>query len=326
MKSHFLALMLLAALGAVGAAEPDHPAALPAEPELQVVLVTGEQPGPALWKVSGNFHHTLWILGDVSPLPKKAQWKSREFAKLLGHSQEVILHLSSYWRGNDAQSSALENAGRFRDGHTLKDVLSPELYAQVRSIWEIYGSREKLDDLRPFSVGNRIINGAMSRLDLKAHSVNTTVDRLARKANVKITKFYTPPLEFDDHLKTVRADSVSACLGRVVEILRDGGSGMRQLANAWAIGDIDSLRTLVPAFAFYPNGSPSATCFAAIHGGPQAAEEYEAKQLANWLKEAERALLDNTSTLAVVPITELFAPDGYLAALRARGYEVVEPD
>jgi hypothetical protein len=324
MKSALLALVLLAALGTANAAEP--PAAAGAEPDLEVVLVTGEQPGPALWKVSNEFHHTLWILGDVSPLPQKAQWKSREFAKLLGHSQEVILHLSSYWRGNDVQSSALDNAGRFRDGRTLKDVISPELYAQVRVIWDIYGSREKLDDLRPFSVGNRIVNGAMSRLDLKVHSVNATVDRLARKARVKVTKFYTPPLEFNDHLKTVQADSVSACLRRVVEILGDGGSGMRQLANAWAIGDIDSLRTLVPAFAFYPNGSPSATCFAAIHGGPQGAEQYKARQSANWLKEAERALRDNMSTVAVAPITELFAPDGYLAALRARGYEVVEPD
>lgn len=324
MKSTLLALVFLLAFGA-SAAEPQAPAAGP-EPDLEVVLVTGEQPGPALWKVSGNFHHTLWILGDVSPLPKKAQWKSREFAKLLGHSQEVILHLSSYWRGSDVQSSALDNAGRFRDGRSLKDVISPELYAQVRATWDIYGSREKLDDLRPFSVGNRIVNGAMSRLDLKAHSVNATVEKLARKAKVKITKFYTPPLEFNDHLKTVQADSVSACLRRVVEILRDGGSGMRQLANAWAIGDIDSLRSLVPAFAFYPNGSPSATCFAAIHGGPQAAEQYKAKQSDNWLKEAERALRDNSSTVAVAPITELFAPDGYLAALRARGYEVVEPD
>ena len=30
--------------------------------------------------------------------------------------------------------------------------------------------------------------------------------------------------------------------------------------------------------------------------------------------------------LAVVLMSDLFEPDGYLAALRARGYEVVEPD
>jgi hypothetical protein len=325
MKPALIALMFFAASGAVDAAENSAPGAATLEPDLEVVLVTGEQPGPALWKVSSADHH-LWLLGDVSPLPEKVQWKPKQFAAVLAESQEVILHLASYWRGNSVQSTELSNAGRFGDGRTLKDVISPELYARVQTIWQAYGSREELDELRPFSVGNRIINGALRRLDLKAHSVNTAVEKLARKADVKVTRFFTPPLAFDDHLKMVKADSVSACLGRVVEILADGGAGMRQLANAWSIGDIGALRTLVPAFAFYPNGSPSASCYAAIHGGQAAADEYKAKQTSNWLDVVERALRENETTLAVAPITELFATDGYLAALRARGYEIEEPE
>lgn len=324
MKSYLLALLLFVASGTVAAAETSPPATTALEPDLEIVLVTGEQPGPALWEVSSGDHH-LWILGDVSPLPEKVRWKPKEFAAVLADSQEVILHLASYWRGNTLQSTELSNAGRFGDDRTLKDVISPELYARVQIIWQAYGSREELDELRPFSVGNRIINGALRRLDLKAHSVNIAVEKLAQRADVKVTRFFTPPLAFDDHLKMVKADSVSACLGRVVEILGDGGAGMRQLANAWSIGDIGALRSLVPAFAFFPNGSPSVTCFEAIHGGPQAAQVYKAKQTSNWLNEVERALRENESTLAVAPITELFAPDGYLAALRERGYEVREP-
>jgi hypothetical protein len=34
------------------------------------VLVIGEQPGPALWKVSTD-DHVLWIMGTYSPLPKQ---------------------------------------------------------------------------------------------------------------------------------------------------------------------------------------------------------------------------------------------------------------
>ncbi len=324
MRSQLRALMLFVIVGAAGAAETPPPAADVLEPDLEVVLVTGEQPGPALWKVSSGDHH-LWLLGDVSPLPEKVRWKPKQFATLLAESQEVILHLASYWRGNALQSTELSNAGRFGDDRTLKDVISPELYARVQTIWQAYGSREELDELRPFSVGNRIINGALRRLDLKAHSVNIAVEKLARKADVRVTRFFTPPLAFDDHLKMVKNDSVAACLGRVVEILGDGGAGMRQLANAWSTGDIGALRTLVPAFAFYPNGSPSASCYAAIHGGQPAADEYKAKQTANWLNEVERALRENQTTLAVAPITELFAADGYLAALRAKGYEVEEP-
>lgn len=42
---------------------------LPAmQPELDEVLVTGEQPGPGLWRVSANGNE-LWILGTLDPLP-----------------------------------------------------------------------------------------------------------------------------------------------------------------------------------------------------------------------------------------------------------------
>jgi len=36
-------------------------------------------------------------------------------------------------------------------------------------------------------------------------------------------------------------------------------------------------------------------------------------------------LRNNARTMAVVPMSELFAPDGYLAGLRAAGYEIEEP-
>jgi hypothetical protein len=43
------------------------------------------------------------------------------------------------------------------------------------------------------------------------------------------------------------------------------------------------------------------------------------------LNQAKRALKNNTRTMAVVPMSELFASDGYLVALRVAGYEIEEP-
>ena len=45
--------------------------------ELDEVLVTGERPGPAMWKVSKG-DHTLWIMGTLSPLPSKMTWRSKQ--------------------------------------------------------------------------------------------------------------------------------------------------------------------------------------------------------------------------------------------------------
>lgn len=45
----------------------------------------------------------------------------------------------------------------------------------------------------------------------------------------------------------------------------------------------------------------------------------------NWLQAARRALEANRSTFAILPMSQLFDPDGYVAKLRAEGYDVVEP-
>ena len=47
---------------------------------------------------------------------------------------------------------------------------------------------------------------------------------------------------------------------------------------------------------------------------------------ASWLAAAEKSLATNRSTLAVLSMSELTSPDGMLAALRTKGYQVDEPE
>jgi hypothetical protein len=54
--------------GAPAAAEP-----AAAEPRLEEILVVGEQPGPAMWRVTKG-DHTLLIFATLEPLPKDMVW------------------------------------------------------------------------------------------------------------------------------------------------------------------------------------------------------------------------------------------------------------
>ena len=83
----------LAALLLAGDAVADQYVADAPPEDLEVVLVTGEQPGPGLWKVSSG-DHVLWILGEVAPQPGKVKWRSKRFEALLDQSQEVLLDFS----------------------------------------------------------------------------------------------------------------------------------------------------------------------------------------------------------------------------------------
>ena len=297
-----------------------------AAPEaMEVVLVTGEQPGPGLWKVWSN-DHVLWILGEVAPQPGKVKWRSRRFESLLENSQEVLLDFSGVMWPNKLQEEAETRIRVLPGGQTLKDVVTPALYARADAARKLYGTPEQIMTLRPFYAGRRILMGALRKLDMeKRFSASFTVRKLARRADVRITYLETPGQAHEEHLKNIQESSTVPCLEMMVTIVEDGGSGLRRLANAWSIGDISALRQLVPLYALQPTHQES-KCTVALYGGEQRANEFVARRTEAWLSAAERALRENKRTMAVISMAELFAPDGYLAGLRARGYKVEEPN
>ena len=292
--------------------------------DLEVVLVRGGRPGPALWRVSSG-PHDLWILGEVSPIPRKVEWRSREFDKHLRKSQELLVDYSGYWPINREELSAYRKVEKLPAGTKLKDVISPELHARLQSTTRIYRVND-LEELRPFAATNRLVIRAMQTLELKGFSARFAAPELAKKRHVKVTNYSAPEYPFENRLENWQHESNAVCLARVVDALQDGGAGLKRLANAWAIGDIETLRELVPSFSFSRDGLRAGDCAAAMRGGEAGLKEYNQERMAGWLKEAERALKNNRSTMAVVLMSELFAKDGYLEALRARGYTVVEPE
>jgi len=301
-------------------------AAVPEDDEsgLEVVLVTGEQPGPGLWKVSSG-NHVMWILGEVSPFPRKVKWKSKKFDKLLRNSQELLLDFSGYWRENENEIAAYERAEKLPEGIALKDVISQDLHVRVENTAKVFGA-SSLEKLRPFSATNRLVSSAMNSLDLDRFSARFAAEALGHKRHVKITYFATPEIPFEERLKNWQQDANAVCLQRLVAAIEDRGTGVKRLANAWSIGDIDALRRLVPAFSFSRDGFRADDCAAAMHGGEQQSRDYKISRTQGWLDQAERALRENRSTMAVVLMSEIFAPDGYLAGLRDKGYEIVEPE
>jgi TraB/PrgY/gumN family len=294
------------------------------ESGMQVVTVTGVYSGPALWKVTSN-DNVMWILGEISPFPRKWKWKSKEFESALRRSQELLIDFSGYWHVEGQQAKDLENAGKLPEGTTLKDVIAPELHARVLATAGKFGN-PPLEKWRPFSATNQLVRSSMKTLDLTGFSARFTAAQLGEWRKSNITYFAAPEIPFEARLKNWQHESNEVCLSRLVDTIGDGGVGLKQMGNAWAVGDIKTLRELVPVYSFSRDGFRSGECAAAMHGGEDKARDYKARRTEAWLAQAERALKKNQSTLAVVLMSELFAPDGYLAALRAKGYRIVEPD
>jgi hypothetical protein len=311
-----LLLALLLPLGSMANTEPD-------EPEMQVVLVRGVQAGPALWKVKSG-DHVMWLLGEISPYPRKVKWRSKDFVRLLADSQELLIDFSGYWFLDDESRAALSKAEKLPLGAKLKDVISPELHERVIAAAGKFGN-PPLEQWYAFAATNRLVSAAMRKLEMESFSVRFEAARLGEWHKTRITPFAVNEIAFEQRLRNWQQPVNEICLKRLVDAIEDGGSGVLQLANAWSVGSISALRELVPLYSFSRDGFRAGECADAMHGGEEHALEYKRRRIQYWLDEAERALKQNRSTMAVVLMSELFEPDGYLAALRAKGYEITEP-
>lgn len=302
---------------------------------IEEVLVTGVQPGPGLWRVTrptDDGEHVLWIMGQYSTLPKKMEWRSTELEAAIAGSQELLAEPEiDPEMGAFAGLGALPSLVGVRknpDGRRLEDLMSVQLYARWLALKAEYlGYDQDVEKWRPVFAAFKLYREAIDRAGLTYSPVVWPVaQKLAKKHRVKIT---TPaisvriekPREMIKEFKAEPLDDLP-CLESVLQRLESDLALMRARANAWAVGDIAALRAMTDL-------NQASACIDALMKAQVLRErgltDLPARLEAVWLAESERALESNASTVAVLPMRDILRPDGYLAALRARGYVVDEP-
>ena len=305
------------------------------QPAIEEVLVTGQQPGPGLWKVTrpaDGTDHVLWILGSYGPLPKKMIWRSTELEAALAGSQAVIAPVSMRASvgalGGVTLLPSLVGVRRNPDGARLEDVVPPDLYARWLSLKERYIGRDgDVEKWRPIFAAQELYEQALRKSGLEPYGVVwPAVEKRARKARVKIVE---PEVEVRidkpraalKEFKRAPLDDLE-CFAKTIERLESDLELMRVRANAWASGDVEKLRLLAPV------DNASACIAVALNAEvlrQQGAGDWPAQRAAAWLEAAESALASNASTVAVLNVDQILRPGGYVAELRARGYVVEDP-
>ncbi len=333
-------LVFLAAAGAQ-AAPPVPATTAAAQPApaasittLPAVTVTGVVPGPGLWQVNrGN--HMLWILGVVPTLPAGIEWRSRDVEGAIAASQIVIeppgvkLKVDTNWFGKLFLLPSIWRAQRNPDGKTLAEVLPPAMYQRWETARQRYfGNDHGIERYRPLLAAGKLLKQAMRANGLRGAGEIT--DRVTAIANLYHIKREKPEalLEIRDPRQAVHAFAATGpdginCLGLVLELVEHGLPNVRARANAWATGDIETLRKV-------PESAYRDSCRSAIMGAGFAKalgiDDLPARIEGHWLAAVDAALAANSRSFAVVPMQELLAPHGYLAALAARGYLITAPD
>jgi hypothetical protein len=367
-RSALICLLLaiqVPAFPAEGETDSDLTASLPAQPdEIETVLVTGEQPGPGLWKVSRD-GHVMWIFGTIGEVPESVTWRTTELEARISESQEVLY---PGWPRVDLEVGVFRaltlvpaafKAAKNPNGATLKDVLTPDDYATWARLRKRYLDDDvDIDRYRPMIAEEHLTNavGREYRPRFSFVSVDSVVRKLAKKHKVKIHTL--PMVERKIEIESPRAILKAArevdfaegeCVGRNLARLErqiDAGRMKFDIApvNAWARGDLEALRPKPAAGDEDPREDCTMAALNAVMNRPPEElpegvrtgfdlikKQADLTALAakeaerNWLDAAEAALAKNPSTVAVLPIGLALHPTVYLAKLKARGYSVEEP-
>lgn len=302
--------------------------------DLETVVVSGAQPGPGLWKVSKG-DHVLYILGTLSPLPKRMEWQSAKVERVIASSQEVIGSPSvsigsniGFFRGLLLVPSLLK-ARKNPDGKTLQQVVPAAQYARWQVLKARYiGNDKGIEQWRPIFAAYELYNDAIDKSGLTQRSVTTSVIKgAARKHKVPVTPTNVSIAIKDPKrsIKEFQTESLNDldCFNKTLDRIQDDLGAMVGRANAWAVGDLQAFRAV-------PFHNQFAACTAAFTEAgiarKQGISDLEERIERTWLKAAEAALAKNTSTFATLPISQLLKADGYLSRLQAKGYMVEAPE
>lgn len=329
--------LLLAASAAAPAAiaqengAPHQPAPVDiVEDEIQVV---GVLPGPPLWKVTKD-DHVLWILGTPELVPDGLVWQSDSIEDVLADSVEYLtppdmrITLLNPVKAMRTLRK-INRMQRIPDDGTLDDLLPEDLYQLFSETRFRYApKRDNLERLRPSVAAERLFDSAAESAGLQSgRTIDLAIQKRARKHKVKkvptgLSERYKdspfPPLL--DQMHEMSASAEQTCLQALLQGLDAQLEAHTRLAAAWAVGDLASIRVHSGDSATWACDSFALAFDAEVLG------QIESRVWALWLENVDRALRDNESTFAVLPLGELLRADGPLSWLRQRGYEVLEPD
>jgi len=302
--------------------------------QLQKVVVSGVQSGPGLWKVS-NGAHDLWILGLVSPVPRKMDWYSPQAEARLAEAQELIgqpqvvatVGLGSAFKLAFAMPAILR-ARRNPDDKALREVLPAELYERWRGLKAVYlPDDDDVEDWRPSFAASTLYEAALKSAGLEnGHRINARINDLAdkrklRRTSATISFKIESPRGMAKSFANAKVDEV-ACFRSVLDQLDADVSDAADRANAWAVGDVTALTRLVHA-----DDDSCLEAFTQVEavrelGIQDAVPRAEQK----WLAAVDAALATNATTFTTLPMPMLLADDGLLARLRAKGYAITPPE
>lgn len=295
-------------------------------PMLAAVRVNASLGGPAMWRVSKD-GRVMWVLGIVQIVPKKLTWQSHDIASVMTHAQELILPPKAYFRLFYLKwfwwRSAIRDASKNQDHATLADILPSAMLSRWRMLWKEYGNgRASMERFNPLYAQRKLYHVFLKKNDFQSsRSIVREITDIARKYSVRVVRadyveHVVRPKQF--LIASVQRGNELPCFSATLKFVQHDLDRIQVRANAWATGDIPALR--ITRLVDRSSCNPSLKLTSEYGAG-----NVPKHMKAVWLASVQSALKKYEATVAILPMSDVLAENGYLAALQARGYKVEPP-
>lgn len=311
-------------------------------PSSQVGSTTGERvldtavvrmPGPGMWRVHKG-DNSLWVLGSVSPLPAGMVWNASKVRSVLQQADAVLAEPSVVvdadigFFGKLALLPSLVGVRSNPGGKALREVLPAPLYARWQVLKQRHIGRDgSVEDWRPLFAAMKLYEEAIEDAGLSSRNVvrpaladTMKARKLKPVAATARVKVKNPKAVLKEFKTTQFADL--ECFEKILDRVEHDLPELAARANAWAAGDVQALgRLRNPDLGDVCERAMLAGQFGEKHGF----DTLEAQARRNWITQAEASLARHRTTFAVLPMNDVTAANGLVAALAAKGYTVEPP-
>ena len=261
----------------------------------------------SVWQIQSE-DHTIYIGGTVHLLRATDYPLPEEYAQAYAASSKLIFETDLNSMNDLAVQAKLMQRLRYGDNESLKTVLSDEAYsaleAYVSSISVPLGMLEKF---KPGMVVSLLQVMEFQRIGFTPQGVDAYFNALAMDDGKPLGQLETIDAQFG-FLASMGEGNESEFILLSLKDLEDTVDVMDDMIEAWRTGDNDALSELFVADM-----------------QEQAPEIYDSllkQRNLNWLPQLEDMLESPEVEFVLVGAAHLVGPDGLLAILQAKGFQV----
>ncbi|HEX3673405.1 MAG TPA: TraB/GumN family protein [Rhizomicrobium sp.] len=240
-----LALALLLAVPAVALAQDaSAPPVQDWSKDGEVVIVTAERPGPALWHIARN-GSDVWILGVVTPVPRGLKWNSTEIESIILGAKRV--YLPPELTAGVIETSWFLLTGlhklKLQEGQTLQTALPADLRARYAAWLVKLGKDADTDaDYLPAIAALDLENMFRKSAGLEENP-DKRIRKLAEKDGVPaapVSVYQAMPIV--NEVQTMSPANENACMKNALDDIDTEAVHAEAAARAWAVGDVAGIK------------------------------------------------------------------------------------